>query len=78
VVRFIATHLDEDTESAAAERSLASLRLPSAVGTTICERLPAHVWPRVPSEVRDRISRGVREAFDPHYILNPGILGEEG
>jgi FAD/FMN-containing dehydrogenase len=45
--------------------------------TTVGERLPASVWPILcPSAVDDRLSRGVREAFDPDRLLNRGILGE--
>ena len=47
----------------------------------IVERLPAALWPSVgavlaPSRVTDRLARGVRAAFDPYRIMNPGILGE--
>ena len=43
----------------------------------IFERLPATLWPRLaPTAVSDRLSRGIRAAFDPHRLLNPGILGE--
>jgi glycolate oxidase FAD binding subunit len=46
-------------------------------GTRIYERLPAPLWPRcAPSRVADRLSRDVKRAFDPHRLLNPGILGE--
>jgi glycolate oxidase FAD binding subunit len=45
-------------------------------GTRIFERLPAALWSDVPSAVNDRLSRGVRAAFDPARILNRGILGE--
>jgi len=45
--------------------------------TRIFERLPAALWPTLaPSRAVDRLSRGVRAAFDPHRLLNPGILGE--
>lgn len=45
--------------------------------TRIFERLPAALWPVLaPSPVNDRLSQGVRAAFDPHRLLNPGILGE--
>jgi FAD/FMN-containing dehydrogenase len=45
--------------------------------TRIFERLPAALWPVLaPSPADDRLSRRVRDAFDPHRLLNPGILGE--
>ena len=45
--------------------------------TRIFERLPASLWPVLaPSRATDRLSTGVRAAFDPHHLLNPGILGE--
>jgi hypothetical protein len=43
----------------------------------IFERLPADVWREVsPSVVSDELSQGIKRAFDPHHILNPGILGD--
>ena len=43
----------------------------------IFERLPADVWREVsPSVVSDELSQGLKRAFDPHHILNPGILGD--
>lgn len=43
----------------------------------IFEKLPADVWQEVsPSVVSDGLSRGIKQAFDPHGILNPGILGD--
>jgi glycolate oxidase FAD binding subunit len=45
--------------------------------TVIFEKLPADVWPVVsPGVVSDPLSRGIRKAYDPHNILNPGILGD--
>jgi FAD/FMN-containing dehydrogenase len=45
--------------------------------TSIAERLPASLWPeRGPGPAGDRLSRGIRAAFDPHHLMNPGILGE--
>jgi glycolate oxidase FAD binding subunit len=42
----------------------------------IFEKLPADVWPQVsPSVVSDPLSQGIRNAYDPLSILNPGILG---
>jgi glycolate oxidase FAD binding subunit len=40
------------------------------------ERLPAHAWRHVPSSAGDRLSVGLRRAFDPARILNRGLLGE--
>lgn len=52
--------------------------LGGARGVRIFERLPAGSWPALaPSAAGDRLSRGVRAAFDPHRLLNPGILGED-
>lgn len=46
--------------------------------TRIFERLPAGEWQSLaPSAASDKLSRGVRDAFDPDRLLNPGILGEE-
>jgi len=43
----------------------------------VYETLPAEVWPEIaPSVVSDSLSRGIKRAYDPHNILNPGILGE--
>jgi glycolate oxidase FAD binding subunit len=46
--------------------------------TRIWERLPNDLWSVVaPSAVNHRLATGVRAAFDPHHLLNPGILGED-
>jgi glycolate oxidase FAD binding subunit len=46
-------------------------------GTRIFERLPAELWPSLTTvAIRGRIETGIKAAFDPHNILNPGILGE--
>jgi hypothetical protein len=44
--------------------------------TVLYERLPSATWPALsPSVITDRLSSEIRKAFDPHGILNPGILG---
>jgi glycolate oxidase FAD binding subunit len=58
-----------------------SLDLPSdgqgGATSVIFEKLPAEVWPVVsPSVASDPLSRGIKKAYDPHNILNPGILGD--
>lgn len=43
----------------------------------IFEKLPAEVWASVsPTVVADPLSQGIKHAYDPHNILNPGILGD--
>ena len=43
----------------------------------IFEKLPAEVWASVsPSVVADQLSQGIKKAYDPNNILNPGILGD--
>jgi len=44
----------------------------------IFEKLPsAEIWAHVsPSVVADPLSQGIRKAYDPNNILNPGILGD--
>jgi glycolate oxidase FAD binding subunit len=45
--------------------------------TRIFERLPRALWPVLaPTRAADRLSQGVRSAFDAHRLLNRGILGE--
>jgi glycolate dehydrogenase FAD-binding subunit len=44
----------------------------------IFEKLPsAEIWAHAsPSVVADPLSQGIKRAYDPHGILNPGILGD--
>lgn len=42
----------------------------------VYEKLPAEAWPTVsPTVVADPLSQGIKKAYDPFNILNPGILG---
>ena len=72
VVRVILP-LDESTSDASLR---AALEIPFE-GTRIYERLPSALWPALaPTPMHSAIDRGVKAAFDPHHLLNPGILGE--
>jgi glycolate dehydrogenase FAD-binding subunit len=51
-------------------------RIAHTEGTHIFERLPLPEWSAVAPRVNDPLSRAVRDAFDPHRILNRGILGD--
>jgi hypothetical protein len=52
-------------------------RFATCDATRIFERLPARLWnERAPSPAADRLSRGVKRAYDPMNIMNPGILWE--
>jgi len=71
--RVILPHVDGALPKAAADVLGAASR-----DTRIFERLPASHWRDLaPSALTDRLSRDVRAAFDPHSVLNPGILGED-
>lgn len=64
-------------DDAASDASLrAALEIPFD-GTRIYERLPAALWPALaPTAMHGALDRGVKAAFDPHHLLNPGIFGE--
>ena len=48
-----------------------------AVASRIGERLPAELWPLCsPPPTADRLSSGIKRAFDPNTVLNVGIFGE--
>jgi glycolate oxidase FAD binding subunit len=71
-VRVVLPH----NEGALSDAALAILR-DGGRDTRVFERLPGALWPSLaPSSVNDRLSQGVRAAFDPHRLLNRGILGE--
>jgi len=43
----------------------------------IFEKLPADIWSIAsPTVVSDGLSKGIKNAYDPLNILNPGILGD--
>lgn len=49
----------------------------SGSAETIFEKLRPDIWKDVaPSAVSDALSQGIKRAYDPHNILNPGILGD--
>jgi glycolate oxidase FAD binding subunit len=71
-VRVVLPHNDGAPSEGALEILRAGTR-----ETRVFERLPARLWASLaPSAVNARLSRGVRAAFDPHRLLNPGSLGE--
>lgn len=76
--RSVARVIVPNVNHALPEPPLAAIRAARA-DVRIFERLPAELWSTLaPSPVTDRLSRGVRAAFDPHRLFNPGILGEDG
>jgi len=40
------------------------------------EQLPANCWAAVPPATLDVVSQRIRDAFDPHRVLNRGIFGD--
>lgn len=76
VLRSVSRIVIPNDGDALPDAAEAALRSP-ARETRIFERLPAPLWPTLaPAAVTDRLSRGIRTAFDPDRVLNPGILGE--
>ena len=76
MLRSIARVILPHNDGQLAEPALTALR---AAPTTprIFERLPSTLWSELaPAAVTDRLSRGIRAAFDPSHTFNPGILGE--
>jgi glycolate oxidase FAD binding subunit len=59
------------------EERLARALTPPFDGTRIFERVPGSIWRSfAPSAVPDRLSQGIKAAYDPLCLLNPGILGD--
>ncbi len=52
------------------------LSTPSPDDTVIFESVPERLWAKLsPTAISDRVSQGIKRAFDPLDILNRGILG---
>jgi glycolate dehydrogenase FAD-binding subunit len=59
------------------QERLARALTPPFDGTRIFERVPDTIWRAFgPSAVPDRLSQGIKTAYDPLCLLNPGILGD--
>lgn len=75
IVRIVVTN-DESTSTGELARAGLSLDHP-VEGSFVFERLPADAWKSVsPSVVSDPLSQGIKKAYDPLNLLNPGILGD--
>jgi glycolate oxidase FAD binding subunit len=77
VMRIVVGANLKDGEQSGIEVSDDSYNYGGASSEIIFEQLPPEVWAHVsPSVVADPLSQGVKRAYDPHNILNPGILGD--
>ena len=75
VLRLVVQAPNDREESEESVLGISTDMLPDE--RVIYETLPADAWPEVsPSVIADPLSRGIRKAYDPHNILNPGILGD--
>lgn len=75
VLRLVVRAMDENEEPGESQFGISTNMPPDE--RVVYETLPAEVWPEVsPSVVSDRLSQGIKKAYDPHNILNPGILGD--
>ena len=63
-------------ESDASVRALHRAFSAPSVSKRIGERLPLTLWPVISAAPADGISAGIKRTFDPHGLLNSGILGE--
>jgi len=74
VIRCVIPVDPADEDFARLRGIIGALRVDASL---VVERLPAPLWASfVPPAAMDALSRGIRAAFDPDHILNPGILGE--
>ena len=77
VMRIVVGANLKDGEQSGIEGSDDSYNYGGASSEIIFEQLPPEVWAHVsPSVVADPLSQGIKKAYDPHNILNPGILGD--
>jgi glycolate oxidase FAD binding subunit len=76
-VMRVVVHANGDASTSAIEAS-GDFHTDGASSTElIFEKLPADVWAQVsPTVVADPLSQGIKRAYDPHNLLNPGILGD--
>jgi hypothetical protein len=73
VIRVVAGTTDSTEPSSDMATGIAH----SDASELVFEKLPSELWPVVSaSVVADPLSQGVKRAYDPHNILNPGILGD--
>ena len=75
IVRCMLPVPSDDAEEHAKLRGIVGALL--NLGSSVVERLPSSLWAAmVQPAASDALSTGVRRAFDPAHVLNPGILGE--
>jgi glycolate oxidase FAD binding subunit len=73
IVRIAVTRPSTDADLVSADLALEA----PVEGSFVFERLPADTWKTVsPSVVADPLSQGIKRAYDPFNVLNPGILGD--
>jgi glycolate dehydrogenase FAD-binding subunit len=77
VMRVVATDDSPNASIDADSPGIDDSSSAEATSAVIYEKLPPELWSRVsPSVVTDALSRGIKKAYDPFNILNPGILGD--
>jgi glycolate oxidase FAD binding subunit len=76
VIRCVIPAGEDDEAFARLRGIIGALRVDANM---VAERLPSPLWASfIPAAATDDLSRGIRAAFDPDHILNPGIFGELG